>query len=143
MKMIGVVTVDGRWVGRRNRLHVPHDIAASALREVDVVDSDGEVRDRPQLGAGGIQQLGVDQYGRICHHGVRAGNGGEDLVALGVEASEPHLGALARDCARAGYRLDERLPIYEEFIDRPGFVDPAMREPIGKHGHRRAGKDAE
>jgi len=42
------------------------------------------------------------------------------------EAPWPHLAALARDCARAGYRLAERLPIYPEFVERPGFLDPAL-----------------
>ncbi len=42
------------------------------------------------------------------------------------EAPWPHLAALERDCARAGYELAERLPIYPEFIERPGFVDPGL-----------------
>jgi 7,8-didemethyl-8-hydroxy-5-deazariboflavin synthase CofG subunit len=46
------------------------------------------------------------------------------------EAPWPHLGALARDCARAGYRLAERLPIYPEYVDRPDFLHPALREPV-------------
>jgi FO synthase len=46
------------------------------------------------------------------------------------EAPWPHLGALARECAQLGFHLAERLPIYPEFIDRPGFVDAAMRAPI-------------
>jgi 7,8-didemethyl-8-hydroxy-5-deazariboflavin synthase CofG subunit len=46
------------------------------------------------------------------------------------EAPWPHLAALARDCARAGYRLAERLPIYPEFIDRPGFLDDGLRARV-------------
>jgi FO synthase len=46
------------------------------------------------------------------------------------EAPWPHLAALARDCARAGYRLAERLPIYPEYVERPGFLDPALRERV-------------
>jgi 7,8-didemethyl-8-hydroxy-5-deazariboflavin synthase CofG subunit len=42
------------------------------------------------------------------------------------EAPWPHIAALARDCARAGYRLAERLPIYPEFVARPGFLDGAL-----------------
>ncbi|HZR80579.1 MAG TPA: 7,8-didemethyl-8-hydroxy-5-deazariboflavin synthase CofG [Candidatus Binatia bacterium] len=58
------------------------------------------------------------------------------------EAPWPHLGALARDCARLGYRLAERPPIYPEFADRPEFVDPAMRAPVAAWRARLAGRNA-
>lgn len=46
------------------------------------------------------------------------------------EAPWPHIAALARTCADAGYRLRERLAIYPEFIERPGFLDPALARPV-------------
>jgi FO synthase len=46
------------------------------------------------------------------------------------EAPWPHIAALARDCRRAGYTLAERLPIYPEFIDRPGFLDEGLVERV-------------
>ncbi len=46
------------------------------------------------------------------------------------EAPWPHLGALARACEQAGYQLRERLALYPEFIDRPEFLDPALRERV-------------
>jgi FO synthase len=46
------------------------------------------------------------------------------------EAPWPHITALARSCASAGYELIERLPIYPEFIDRPGFLDPSLAGPV-------------
>jgi len=46
------------------------------------------------------------------------------------EAPWPHIAALARDCARAGYVLAERLPIYPEFIERPGFLDPGLVDRV-------------
>jgi 7,8-didemethyl-8-hydroxy-5-deazariboflavin synthase CofG subunit len=46
------------------------------------------------------------------------------------EAPWPHIRALARSCAAAGYRLAERLPIYPEFIDRPGYLDPGLRTRV-------------
>jgi FO synthase len=46
------------------------------------------------------------------------------------EAPWPHLGALARECARAGYRLEERLPIYPEFIERAGFLDERLESRV-------------
>ena len=37
------------------------------------------------------------------------------------EAAWPHLNLLAKTCTEAGFTLRERLAIYEEYIDRPGF----------------------
>ncbi len=48
------------------------------------------------------------------------------------EAPWPHLKALARLCSRAGYELAPRLPIYDEFIDRPGFLAPEMCAAVGR-----------
>jgi 7,8-didemethyl-8-hydroxy-5-deazariboflavin synthase CofG subunit len=45
------------------------------------------------------------------------------------EAPWPHLEALARRCARAGFHLKQRLAIYPEFI-KAEWVDPAMMPPI-------------
>ena len=46
------------------------------------------------------------------------------------EAPWPHIAALARDCARAGYRLAERLPIYPEYVEQPDFLDAGLRERV-------------
>jgi len=46
------------------------------------------------------------------------------------EAPWPHIGALARACEQAGYALRERLAIYPEYIDRAGFLDPALEERV-------------
>lgn len=43
------------------------------------------------------------------------------------EAAWPHVGLLAETCAEEGFTLRERLAIYEEYIDRPGFLLPALR----------------
>lgn len=43
------------------------------------------------------------------------------------EAAWPHLTALAHTCAEEGFALRERLAIYQEYIDRPGFLLPALR----------------
>lgn len=48
------------------------------------------------------------------------------------EAPWPHLGALARACADAGYELRERLAIYPEYLDRPEFLDPALQERVAE-----------
>jgi FO synthase len=43
------------------------------------------------------------------------------------EAAWPHLDALAHTCNEEGFTLRERLAIYPEYIDRPGFLLPALR----------------
>jgi FO synthase len=43
------------------------------------------------------------------------------------EAAWPHLDTLAQTCQEEGFRLRERLAIYQEYIDRPGFLLPALR----------------
>src|SRR5438309_5190904 len=43
------------------------------------------------------------------------------------EAPWPHVAALAAECRAAGYTLRERLAIYPAYIDRPGYLAPALR----------------
>jgi FO synthase len=42
------------------------------------------------------------------------------------EAPWPHVAALAAECRAAGYALRERLAIYPAWVDRPGFLAPAL-----------------
>ncbi len=46
---------------------------------------------------------------------------------INPEAAWPHLDLLAKTCAEEGFTLCERLAIYEEYIDRPGFLLPTLR----------------
>ncbi|HYR95562.1 MAG TPA: 7,8-didemethyl-8-hydroxy-5-deazariboflavin synthase CofG [Candidatus Binatus sp.] len=46
------------------------------------------------------------------------------------EAPWPHVAALAAECGAAGYTLRERLAIYPDYVDRPGFLVPALRERV-------------
>jgi FO synthase len=46
------------------------------------------------------------------------------------EAPWPHIRALARSCGDGGYQLAERLPIYPEFIERPGFLHAGLRDRV-------------
>ena len=46
------------------------------------------------------------------------------------EAPWPQLPALADTCRAEGFTLKARLPIYPDFIDRPGFLDPGLRERV-------------
>ncbi len=41
----------------------------------------------------------------------------------------PHLESLAEACARAGFALRPRPPIYDRFVDRAGFLHPALLAP--------------
>lgn len=52
------------------------------------------------------------------------------------EAPWPHLEALAATCREEGFELRPRLPIYEEYLDRPEFLDPAMALAIQRHTGR-------
>jgi len=46
------------------------------------------------------------------------------------EAPWPHLTALSDTCRGEGFTLQPRLPIYSEYVDRPGFLDSRLRDPI-------------
>jgi len=46
---------------------------------------------------------------------------------INPEAAWPHLDLLAQTCREEGFVLRERLAIYAEYIDRPGFLLPALR----------------
>jgi FO synthase len=46
------------------------------------------------------------------------------------EAPWPHVAALAETCRAAGFTLQPRLPLYGEYVDRPGFLDPGLRAPV-------------
>jgi 7,8-didemethyl-8-hydroxy-5-deazariboflavin synthase CofG subunit len=46
------------------------------------------------------------------------------------EAPWPHVAALAETCRSEGFTLRPRLPIYPEYVERSGFLDPALRAPV-------------
>lgn len=49
---------------------------------------------------------------------------------INPEAPWPHLDQLARVCQEEGYQLQPRLPIYPEYLHRPGFLEPTMARAI-------------
>ena len=51
----------------------------------------------------------------------------------------PHLDTLAESCAQQGYTLYPRLPIYDRYIDRPGFLAQELREKVLAAQSRLAG----
>lgn len=46
------------------------------------------------------------------------------------EAPWPHVAALADTCREQGFTLRPRLPVYAEYLDRPGFIDDGLRPAI-------------
>ncbi len=54
------------------------------------------------------------------------------------EAPWPHLQALAATCRAEGFELLPRLPIYEEYMHRAGFVAAPMLAPIRRHADNAA-----
>jgi FO synthase len=48
------------------------------------------------------------------------------------EAPWPHVAALADTCRAMGFTLQPRLPIYAEYVDRPGFLDAALRPTVAQ-----------
>jgi len=39
----------------------------------------------------------------------------------------PHLARLAEACTKLGFRLEPRLPVYDDYLERAGFVDDPLR----------------
>jgi 7,8-didemethyl-8-hydroxy-5-deazariboflavin synthase CofG subunit len=46
------------------------------------------------------------------------------------EAPWPHVATLAETCAREGFTLRPRLPVYPEYLARPGFLDPSLQAHV-------------
>jgi FO synthase len=81
---------------------------------------DAHVQAPPNLSAdyGPLLLAGIDDWGGIS-----------PLTPdfINPEAPWPNIGALGELCGEAGYALTERLTIYPEYVDRPGFVASAVR----------------
>jgi FO synthase len=52
------------------------------------------------------------------------------LDYVNPEAPWPQLTALAATCREAGLTLAARLPIYDEYVDRPGWLDESLRPHV-------------
>ena len=51
---------------------------------------------------------------------------------INPEAAWPHIGALAKTCRDEGFTLCQRLAIYDEYIERPGFLAAGLRPVVSK-----------
>jgi FO synthase len=68
----------------------------------------------------------------LLRAGINDWGGISPLTAdyVNPEAPWPHLAKLAATCAEEGFTLVPRLAIYPEFIERDGFLDPALRAAV-------------
>ncbi len=111
--------------------------AAPEPDEADVCRTVAEARGRlpaeiavqapPNLNPASIEALveaGIDDLGGISPLTP-------DYVSPGH--AWPHLGGLRTRLEAAGRRLHPRLPIYDRFIDRPGFLHPELRAAVQSH----------
>ncbi len=55
------------------------------------------------------------------------------------EAPWPHVTALGETCRSEGFSLQPRLPIYPEYLNQPGFVDPQLRSHLAERAARQGG----
>jgi 7,8-didemethyl-8-hydroxy-5-deazariboflavin synthase CofG subunit len=100
------------------------DLARTVALARLLLGPDANIQIPPNLSPDGLAYLlesGINDFGGISPLTP-------DYV--NPEAPWPHIAALARDCARSGYRLAERSPIYPEFARRPGFVHPDMQAAV-------------
>jgi FO synthase len=76
--------------------------------------------------------LSPDDHWLLVEAGLNDWGGISPLTPdyVNPEAPWPHVRALARVCADAGYALRPRLPVYDAYLDRPGWLDPALRAPV-------------
>lgn len=76
--------------------------------------------------------LSPDDHALLLRAGLNDWGGISPLTPdyVNPEAPWPHVTALAETCAAAGYRLAERLAIYPQWIDRPGWLAPALRPHV-------------
>lgn len=100
------------------------DLARTVALARLLLGPDANIQIPPNLSPDGLQYLlesGINDFGGISPLTP-------DYV--NPEAPWPHIAALSRQCARSGYQLAERPPIYPEFARRPGFVHPDMEAAV-------------
>lgn len=97
-------------------VEVAHSVAMARL----ILDDDVSVQAPPNLNPGGVALLlaaGLNDWGGISP---------VTPDYINPRHPWPHLDALAGECAREGFTLRPRLPVYDSYLAREGFVDPAL-----------------
>src|SRR5262249_32881783 len=76
--------------------------------------------------------LSPDDHALLLSAGLNDWGGISPLTRdyVNPEAPWPHVQTLAATCAEAGFSLRRRLPIYSAYVDRPGFLAPALRDRL-------------
>lgn len=76
-----------------------------------------------------------DDYPRLLAAGINDWGGISPVTRdfINPEAAWPRIARLAARTAEAGFVLRERLAIYPEFADRPGFIAPGLRRYVEPH----------
>jgi len=52
---------------------------------------------------------------------------------INPEAPWPHLQELEELCREEGFELRPRLPVYPEYLESTGWIDPQLRPVVDKH----------
>jgi FO synthase len=107
---------------------VAHAVAMARL----ILDDDVSVQAPPNLNASATSMLlaaGVNDLGGISP---------VTPDYINPRHPWPHLEALAEECAQGGYTLAPRLPIYDRYVGRPGFLDPSLAAATTAAGERLA-----
>lgn len=78
--------------------------------------------------------LSAPDYVRLLEAGINDWGGVSPVTRdfINPEAAWPAIDQLQEQTARAGFTLRERLAIYPEFIQRPGFVHANVRAPLDR-----------
>jgi FO synthase len=86
----------------------------------------------PQMNIQAPPNLSPHDLRLLLAAGINDWGGISPLTAdfVNPEAPWPHVSALAETCREEGFTLKPRLPIYPEFVERPGFLDPGLREQV-------------
>ena len=86
----------------------------------------------PEVSVQAPPNLSPADHGLLVRAGLNDWGGISPLTPdyVNPEAPWPHVAALARECAAAGYALRERLAIYPAYVHRPGFLAPALRPRV-------------
>jgi FO synthase len=76
--------------------------------------------------------LSPDDHHLLLRAGVNDWGGMSPVTPdyVNPEAPWPHVADLAATCAKAGYALAPRLPVYPRFIAEAGWLDPALRPRV-------------
>jgi FO synthase len=86
----------------------------------------------PDMNVQAPPNLSPGTYPALVASGLNDWGGVSPLTIdyINPEAPWPHLAALEAATAAAGARLRERLAIYPEYIERPGFVPETLRQRV-------------